>query len=434
MSGIMLKLSALAIALLALTSAPLTSVQLPTSRELSGAEFPPQDVQLWLLQHQGLTVREAMRRLADAPDSPDTLRWLVRASDTDGVLTVLRRIVDARPSHIADALGIFGGTGLPPRGDDELSQRRAALFRQIFTDARQKLSALPKEEAARAERILMLFDGGSEHERRTRLEAFIDKYRGTETALLAEVDVIAYGVTSQETLDALEAFIRAHPGTTAAARALHSEGSYWHTINSLGTLEPQGADPIHRFTRVLRIVKELESGRYPRSEWTEGAPDLISQFFIPDDARIAPESLDQFLAAYREFVRTHFVMDDESPHQDGIGYVVLSKIADLFELKGERIAGMERLLAELEGGGPDPDAVAYLRGLFYMQRWGGHSPAEQQSTVAKAREALAALSARGTGLYHRKALATLASLEFEDRDFRKALATFRKSRGVLSAE
>ena len=39
------------------------------------------------------------------------------------------------------------------------------------------------------------------------------------------------------------------------------------------------------------LVRELQSGRYPSSEWVDKAPSLIADFFI-SDTKMAPESVD----------------------------------------------------------------------------------------------------------------------------------------------
>ncbi|HSC27916.1 MAG TPA: tetratricopeptide repeat protein, partial [Vicinamibacterales bacterium] len=241
-----------------------------------------------------------------------------------------------------------------------------------------------------------------------------------------EVDVISAGGVSQELFDALDGFIQAHPGTTAAAKALYQKGFQWHTINTLGRLEPRAADPTPRFMRVLAIVSDLESGRYPASEWVEKAPSLVIGFFMPRDGKVAPENTDRLIDAYQEFARTHFELDDEHPGQSGIGYVITSKIADLFEQRGERVAGVERVLADLERSVPDVAAVRYLRALFYMQPGQEQSPGEHEALLAKARQVLASLSDEGRALYHRKALATLAALEFAEGNHETARAAFRR--------
>lgn len=219
------------------------------------------------------------RRLAEAPDSPETVRLLAKAKNLEGLLQALRAIVDAQPRRIADAFEAIGDAAWQFRGDSEQARRNMATLRQIVADARRRLDGLPREQAARAERVFILIDGETSRNREAgaaRLRQFIEAHRGTETALLAEVDLISYGGVSQQMLDALDAFARAHPGTIAAAKALYQKGFQWHTINTLGRLEPRDADPTARFMRVLDIVRELESGPYPKSEWVENAPSLIS--------------------------------------------------------------------------------------------------------------------------------------------------------------
>ena len=211
----MLKLSRVAIALLALTSAPLTSVQLPTSRELSGAEFPPQDVQLWLLQHQGLTVREAdATSLPTSQLSPDTPT--ARARERDAPFShPLRWIVDARPSpHRRRPRNIWR---YESSSREEMTNWSSAELR---CSGKSSLTHDRSCRPCRRKRlhlkscILMLFDGGSEHAMVGETQAFIDKYRGTETALLAEVDCDRLRCHLSRNSLTPPSFIRAHPGTT----------------------------------------------------------------------------------------------------------------------------------------------------------------------------------------------------------------------------
>ena len=114
-----------------------------------------------------------------------------------------------------------------------------------------------------------------------------------------------------------------------------------------------------------------------------------------------------------------------SPDQSGIGYLVTSKMGDLFARHGDRIAGVEQVFDELERTVKDPSGVRYLRALFYMR------PDRRQSKsgpamLDKARQVLTTLSASGRDLYHRKALATLAAMTFADRDYARARELFAK--------
>ena len=318
----------------------------------------------------------------------------------------LRRIVDTQPQRIADAFAAMGQSLWEFRGNSAQALRHAATLRGIVADARRRLPELPREEAARAERVFLMVDAQFSQDRNAHgsaLARFIEQYRGTEASLLAEVDLIARDGVSQQMLDALDGFARTHPGTTAAAKAIFQKGFQWHTINTIGRLEPRGADPTPRFMRVLAIVQELESGRYPNSEWTEKAPSLISGFFFPRDAKIAPENLDRLAGLIEGFAATHFTLDASFPGDNGTGYLVTSKLADLYEQTGQRTAGVEQALSRLERRVADPAAVRLLRGMFYLRAPQGEPPDARPARLDRAREALRSVSAEGRGLVHRQA-------------------------------
>jgi tetratricopeptide (TPR) repeat protein len=305
---------------------------------------------------------------------------------------------------------------------------QAQTLTEIVAAARKRLPEFAREEAARIERSLISVEAPFSRDRNwwsERLTRFVDEYRGTEAALLAEVDIIG-ARTPSEQLEALDRFVEKRPGGVAAAKALHQKGFQLSSGNLLGTVYPRGGDPTERFMRVVAIVKELESGRYPRCEWVVKAPSLVIGFFIPRKDPIAPENVDRLVAALQEFVRTHWTVDARWPSQGGIGYVLTHKMADLLERKRDRISGMERVFGELERSVPDSAAVRYVRGLFYMQPVEGQLPDVRRAMLSKARETFAALSGEGSGLYHRRALATLAALHFEEGDYRPARDAFRK--------
>ena len=72
---------------------------------------------------------------------------------------------------------------------------------QALVDAaRRQLPRLPREEAARAKRRLLLLDRQPSFAPAKRpawadqLRAFVKKYAGTETALLTEIDIMAFGL------------------------------------------------------------------------------------------------------------------------------------------------------------------------------------------------------------------------------------------------
>jgi len=58
---------------------------------------------------------------------------------------------------------------------------------------------------------------------------------------------------------------------------------YLLSMTSIGVALSTGQDDTaERLLRVAAIVKELESGKFPRSEWVEKAPSLMIGFFVSD--------------------------------------------------------------------------------------------------------------------------------------------------------
>jgi len=144
-----------------------------------------------------------------------------------------------------------------------------------------------------------------------------------------------------------DAVVRDHHETVVATKALYLKGFQLSSGNVYPDVEARGSDPTGRFLKVMEVVKELESGRYPRCEWVERGPSLVSNFFAYDPT-YAPGSIDITLGRYQQFVKTHFAPADEYPLNTGTGYIITTKMLDLLKQNGEGIAGVERVLAELE--------------------------------------------------------------------------------------
>jgi tetratricopeptide (TPR) repeat protein len=340
---------------------------------------------------------------------------------------VLRLIVDTRPDRIARAFEVLS-QHLPLLFRDQTRPYDEAL-RALVAAARTRLPELSKEGAAHAAYQLLSVEhevNGGEPQRWPFIaRSFVERYTGTEAALLAEASIIASGAVSATQLEALDTFAREHPGSVAGAKALYLKGFKLQSNVAISGLFSRTDDPTNRFMEVLVIVKELESGRYPPCEWVEKAASLVVEFSV-FEPKIATGNSDRMLEAYQSFVTSHFVLDDLAPASNGVGYVVTTKMPELFALKRDGIAGMERVLSALERGAADAGAVRYLRGHFYLKRLESAHPAERRALVRKAAATLAALSSLGEGLYHRKALASLASLYFRERDYANARDAYRK--------
>jgi outer membrane protein assembly factor BamD (BamD/ComL family) len=411
----------------------------------ANAEFPAYDTSVWDAQRQGLLEKVEPQLRAAAPDSPEALDAVLeierRPPDLNNVregarlryaIDVLRRVVEKHPEQTGKALELFSFAS--QGGLFTASANNVAEVKNLLEAIRKQLPSMSREQAAdvslrlggveaavpvsqQAQPTLPRFGGSGEFEKR--LRQVVSDYPGTFVALKAEVDLITSTVrpvTSQ--IDALDRFVAAHPQTTAAAYALYQEG--WQLGRNVQ--EPRGADPTNRLMREIEIARELESGRYPPSEWVKLAPSLVVGFY-PWEPAYGAANVERVIDACRAFVLSHFVLDEAYPADNGIGYLVTGTVWLVARQGGNGLERMERFLSDVEQGTRDPGA-RYLRALFYMKCMRDEPPAERPSFMRKAIDTLSAVREEGNGLYARKALATLACLYFFDRDFPRARAAY----------
>ena len=235
---------------------------------VSDAEFPLYDRPVADVQRRGIAAATAAAALTREPDAVETLRLLLEQDRIDDAISVAERILARHPEQAAAAVKAIAAQNYrfrdAARGYPEASQRLADRARLI-------LPSLPREDAARLARQIMFIEWrrkptvpganpaeDAEHE-------FTTEYAGTEEALLTEIDVIAYRTKlSWEQIGKLDTFARTHPRSVVGAKALFTEG--WQLSSNIASngIEPRGSDPTERFLRVVAIVKELESGVYPR--------------------------------------------------------------------------------------------------------------------------------------------------------------------------
>jgi len=392
------------------------------------ADFPQYDLAAWHLERTGLIARAAARRLREAPDSADTLAFLIEAHRIDDALHVLRRIVEKRPEDMARA---FEAVSRDSRAFHDQAREYSETLQQLIDAARGKLRSMTAEQAARTERQLLMVDGRPlpRNSFTDRLEEFVTEYRGTETALLTEVDIIRSSRVSPRQLELLDEIVRDHPGSVAGAKALYMKGLQLSVNAALTGIEPRNADITWRLLQVLDIVEQLKSGRFPTCEWVDRSLDLVTTFFVSDPVRV-PENVEGMLAAYYRVAKTYFTVSDSAPLSGGTGRILAQLMAKLFELHGEGFPGVERTARDLERDSPDPSGAVYLRALLYVARLNSRAlfymgetstidDVERSRMFQNAVEALDSLS-RGQSRYQRKALATLATLYFERLDYSSA--------------
>ena len=243
-----------------------------SSPPASNPDFPRYDRAAWALQRQGLAAHAAERSLRRAPDAVETLGLLLAADRPEDALRVLQRIVDRHPGRMAKAFEIVSRAPGAAFNDDGLDHR--LTLQRIVEAAFGRLTALPREEAASAERQMMMVDSRPVAGRsfNDKLAQFVDKYRGTEAAMLTELEMVTRR-HRKEHLEGLDGFIREHPDGSLAAQALYKKGQFLSSNPAVGE-----GDPTNRLMEVVNIARELQSGRYPASEWIDRAPRLITGF------------------------------------------------------------------------------------------------------------------------------------------------------------
>lgn len=419
--------------------------------DLDTHDFPPLDYSVWWMQRRAWLIEVAERQLQEAPADPETAELLLDAARVEpdlvvDALAVVRRLIAGSLDDVEAAARILGTRS----GDVQMARvdgvDREGELRALVDAIHARVPEQQRDQAARSLRSLLHLDAayaeGARGETFTdkllrHAAAFVEQYSGTDAALEAEILLIDLrsGPREEELRrQRLEAFARAHPGTVAGAAALHALGSSL----SVDLSGPRGSDPTERLLRVVAIAQELQSGRWPASEWVDRAPELVIRFFPGGDPTYAPASVRRSLAAYRDFLAGHFELDGGQPLRIGVGFVVAERIAELCAANGDRVAGVEAFLEELEDDVADVDALRYLRAAFLIQEARGWRPGERPRAVdadtradlyARAFEILEMLTRTAAEPWNAKALATLASAHFYERRFELAADTYRRYLG-----
>jgi tetratricopeptide (TPR) repeat protein len=412
-------------------AAPLVLGQSPTPDPW--LDIPSYDSTLVWQLRRGADVKAARQIGPQTAASVDTFRRLAGVDQRDEALMVLKRILEtADAEQTVAALHALTQTMIHFQMDQTRSY--AETIRQLIAPARARVATLPREDAARVAWQLLLIDGSLDRTRgqnRTDLVTpFLKDYDGTEAALLAQVDrLMSNPGQILKQIDDLEQFARDHPGTTAGAKALFQAGFQLHVNVPVTLIERPGADPTERLLRVAGIVKELESGKFPPSEWVTKAPDLMVGFFVSNmqPPAYSPANLDRAIETYSTFVRTHLEMSNALGSPDNsLGYVIGSKMGDLFQLKGDRIGGIERFLESLEKTAPDPGMVQLFRAQYYARQSTAGPEPEREAMAAKAQASLTALVSSNRGIASRYGLAFAAAFDYYRRDCARALPEFQQ--------
>ena len=374
-------------------------------------DYPAADAMIRSDEMMALRERVAEDALRKEPDRARTFDLLYKSGRTADAVAVLERIVRSRPADMRAAFEVLAGNGRELAADKahDYAQRVGAAG----AAAKRQLPAMPREDAARLARVLtsldvelaLDFDGW-----RQRLRAFVSEYAGTREALLVEVDLLTENV-GPAMLDRLDAFAARHPGSEAAAKAVYMKGFHLsHNAFAFGW--KPGQDPTDRFFQVMAIYRDLRSGRYPPNEWTDKAASLVAEFSAYK-AVYAPANVDRMLAGYEEVLPVLLEMYEGDPARDTLGYVVGSRMGELYDLKGTALAGVDATFDRLERAARDANTVRLLRAEFYLRPPERLEAPTRDALRARAAPLLEALARDASGRVQRRALATLATEHFK---------------------
>jgi tetratricopeptide (TPR) repeat protein len=385
-------------------------------------EFPRGDSDLAARIDGGFVAQRTARELAGGgPVGADTIGYLLATDRVGEAIRVLPRVWSGPVSNTVRTLEILSESSF--RLTDDAHDYRTAL-QQALTPLRARLGDLRREDAARIAYTLVSYvdwivDPDGTRDPRSRRAAFMREYAGTAAAELAQVDDLMSGTDSAAQHAALDRYVREHPNTEASARALVIRaGLFTREVSSIDSQDPTDA-----MLEVFAIVRALETGGYPSSRWVDRAPELVTSLFVSDPlrARIPAANVGRLLAAYDLFVREHFDRPASQLRAARLGWIVTHSMGDLFALKGERAAGIERTFAALEREARNPDEIRLQRAEFYRSESFSGSPEEQRTSRARALDLYRSIAAAGSGQPSRQALATLAKMAFDARDCQAAV-------------
>jgi tetratricopeptide (TPR) repeat protein len=407
---------------------PAASGQASPAAEVDALEYPDYDFAVIQLLLAGEATKRTNRLLASEPVGTETARALLARNRRSEALAVLGRIVAERPDRIREAFVDlpFGSFARDAAG------RFEAPLRDLVAATRARYPDLSAEDRAWIERELDELERPSDwrrpETRDARLREFIAAYPNTPAALMAEAELLIRAPGGMERLDALEAFARRHSETEAAAHALNRLANDL-SFGNLGRGADRDADPTGRFFRLLELVREFGAPDAPGRPLAESGPDRIIGFSISDRTRFDSDAnIRRLIDAYREFVTGSFALTGRGVASNGVGYVITSKLFDLYGRLGDPIVGVDGVLTELERDVAEPPAVRYLRAHFYLKLLRERDVASdvEAGFIDKAVSTLRALADERSGPYSRRGLATLASVYFFDRRYHEAAAVHRE--------
>jgi TolA-binding protein len=402
-----------------LTGFPSLAQQTPTVSSARDYLYP--DNLLLAERHALIAQAIATRRLADV-NPVEVIEFLQGNNRRSEVLIMARGAARQKPENIEDIA-------------DKLAELREWIYadepiQSMLAEMRSRLDELSPEQRARAAYAVLSLElnlnrtalNFSTRAHRTQpldgaalLRKFTQEFAGTPEAGLAEFEALMeYGSDPNKYTETLDQFARAHPGTLAGAKALYLLGQ------AKGMT--QCCDEISvRFQEVLKIVADLESGKFPSSKWVTEAPQLIGLFRVEDyeALKLSPESFERIIAGYKEFIQTH-------PDNPQMGTILTLRLPTIFHPR-RALDKMDSFFEEPAGNPPTSDAARFLRALADTRprRWVDETD-DRSAFLARSNATLQELSVQGSAPWRQRALAMLASQLFNQRDYKAAMVAYNR--------
>lgn len=358
-------------------------------------------------------------QLASATPTLALFKLLIEnQSRQDDAMAMFERLLSSDLDTAIGALELLSNRGFAFRNNDTKDYGPRILT--AIAPLTKQISALRREDAARlawaVKRIDLEFQEPRVNSWEPAQREFIATYPDTEAARLMQVDLLGslQRAPILQVIDDLERYGRAHPASVDGAKAMWMAAFQLGSNLQIGAHFPRGFDPTEYALRTIKIVADLEHGKYPKSHWTDDAPALVSQFFISsmdEQPNFAPGNLERLIAGYQSFVNSHFNSSGpEDPIDSNTGYVITGRMLQLYKWLNVT-DGLDRVLTAVEESGADRVAVAQFR-AEYAVRQAMANPAK----YSEAKAMLDALAAASTEYPARKALATLLSLAATEGD------------------
>ena len=363
---------------------------------------------------------------ASRPPLPASLQSMVALFDRERQLEAVkaaRALLTAPPGEIAQGLNILRDR-FHILNDDGTALRPAVIA--LVAEIKEHVAMLPAKEGAEPAMALIWMeyslDRGNEDAHKRRLAEFLKKYDGTPAQ-------IHYAISQVQNENRYEAskmrarsyqLARQYVGTEYGAHALYDLGfRYAHDA----VTRPPQPDPTARFLEVLAIVKELQSGRFPKSEWVDKAPSLLYDFSV-FQPQFAPGNIARMADAFKGFILSELARGADVPN---IGFLMSYRIGRLKNEGENSLPLIESVIADLARSPAGPDYARSARAAFYLGVLQDNSmnefPITPARAAAAARESLDLLAKSASPQVRAQALADLASMEFH-------LGRYREARGL----